>query len=409
MLTVKMWTGKESRALREAMRATVAEFAGRLGVNPKAVEGWERGAGIRPQNQAALDTLLWQAKPVVAELFTRIMTESEDDPNVKYRETVLATANSLYDLARADNENLAPLGPADLHIIGLVRRVLYAAMLMDDAQGAPAALDMVIAADIAARRLETNCPNAFAHELLALRAEIAAFSGCLAWDVGEHELADTLYARGHRMANESGRDDLAAYTLCHQAQLAVWGNFPRIAIEHAVAARAWVESSNDAALRSYVALRAAQAYAADGQEIPARAALQDAQVKGLRETDPEKSLVYYHSDAMYHGIASECLMMLRDWSAAVDASEAALAGIDEKRVRDRALQALDLASALIGLGEPERAARTVADAVKHVTKCPSPRLVAAVREARRALSPWSATTAVRDLDEEIERNAIVKA
>jgi len=59
--TVKRWTGTEVRALREARRMSVIEFAAHLGVSDRMVSKWEAGGpkiSPRPVNQAALDTSL---------------------------------------------------------------------------------------------------------------------------------------------------------------------------------------------------------------------------------------------------------------------------------------------------------------------------------------------------------------
>lgn len=64
MATVRHWTGRESRALRQAMRLTVRAFADKLGVAARTVTSWEQlGAEARPRpdSQAMLDTALQHA------------------------------------------------------------------------------------------------------------------------------------------------------------------------------------------------------------------------------------------------------------------------------------------------------------------------------------------------------------
>jgi DNA-binding transcriptional regulator YiaG len=64
MSTVPQWSGREVRALREARRMSVREFATHLGVSDRMVSKWEAsGEAIRPRpmNQAALDTSLAMA------------------------------------------------------------------------------------------------------------------------------------------------------------------------------------------------------------------------------------------------------------------------------------------------------------------------------------------------------------
>lgn len=58
---VPQWSGREVRALREARRMSVREFAKHLGVSDRMVSKWEASGGLinpRPLNQAALDTSL---------------------------------------------------------------------------------------------------------------------------------------------------------------------------------------------------------------------------------------------------------------------------------------------------------------------------------------------------------------
>ncbi len=62
--SVPLWTGREVRALREARRMSVREFAAHLGVSDRMVSKWEAGGSTirpRPVNQAALDTSLSRA------------------------------------------------------------------------------------------------------------------------------------------------------------------------------------------------------------------------------------------------------------------------------------------------------------------------------------------------------------
>ena len=66
MTTIQKWTGREARALREALRMSIRDFAGRLGVSDRAVSKWEAGGTAmtpRPDSQALLDTTLETASP----------------------------------------------------------------------------------------------------------------------------------------------------------------------------------------------------------------------------------------------------------------------------------------------------------------------------------------------------------
>lgn len=74
MITVDKWTGREVRALREARRMTLVQFAELIGVTERMVCSWEaRGVTINPRaaNQEALDKVLAAAPLDVHERFSR--------------------------------------------------------------------------------------------------------------------------------------------------------------------------------------------------------------------------------------------------------------------------------------------------------------------------------------------------
>ncbi|WP_423463362.1 NB-ARC domain-containing protein [Promicromonospora sp. MS192] len=70
--TIQRWTGRESRALRHALRLSVRTFAQHLGVSDRAVSKWEADDGARapgPESQAILDTAYERADAGVRERF----------------------------------------------------------------------------------------------------------------------------------------------------------------------------------------------------------------------------------------------------------------------------------------------------------------------------------------------------
>lgn len=78
MPTVRIWTGREARALREAMRLSVRAFAEHLGVAVRTVSKWEQlGAATRPHpdTQAILDTALDRAPEPVKVRFQAMLAD----------------------------------------------------------------------------------------------------------------------------------------------------------------------------------------------------------------------------------------------------------------------------------------------------------------------------------------------
>ncbi|MGC5031788.1 DUF5919 domain-containing protein [Micromonospora sp. DT229] len=73
MTTVQRWTGRETRALRQALRMSIKDFSAHLGVAERTVSKWEAGQEAvrpRPEMQAALDTTLSKAGEDVRDRFT---------------------------------------------------------------------------------------------------------------------------------------------------------------------------------------------------------------------------------------------------------------------------------------------------------------------------------------------------
>jgi formylglycine-generating enzyme required for sulfatase activity len=71
-VTVQRWSGREVRALRDAKRMSLREFAAHLGISDRMVSKWEAGGEQirpRPVNQAALDTSLAQSSAEVRKRF----------------------------------------------------------------------------------------------------------------------------------------------------------------------------------------------------------------------------------------------------------------------------------------------------------------------------------------------------
>ncbi|MGY2090475.1 NB-ARC domain-containing protein [Nocardia gipuzkoensis] len=76
--TVPRWTGREARALREAMRMTVREFASRLGIDARTVSKWEAGWERHvpgPDSQAILDTVLRRADAAEIQRFKTLAVD----------------------------------------------------------------------------------------------------------------------------------------------------------------------------------------------------------------------------------------------------------------------------------------------------------------------------------------------
>ncbi|MGW0435020.1 DUF5919 domain-containing protein [Micromonospora sp. NPDC003197] len=80
------WTGRETRALRHALRMSIRDFAERLGVAERTVSKWEAGQTAispRPEIQAALDTTLDQSDNQTHSRFNSMLSRLDliNDPS----------------------------------------------------------------------------------------------------------------------------------------------------------------------------------------------------------------------------------------------------------------------------------------------------------------------------------------
>lgn len=419
MASFTAWTGDSASALRAAYRMSQPQFAAALGIGERTVRRWESGGNIRSDHQAALDTLLHRASGDVRHAFQRLRTDTQEDDvdRRKFLLTAALGAGGLATLGVADNPAraewlLSGAGRPDAWAVSRVRGTLYDAMRIDDALGSPAAQGMVIAQQQLTEALLKSCPEALRSDLVGLHGEWLGFAGCLAWDQGDHSTAARLYNHGRDLAHEAEDSDGAAYMLAHLSQLALWQKRPRIAVDHAVAAQSWVARSADLALRAYISMRAAEAYATSEQEAPAMAALDNAE-RDLEKVpgplSPADSRAYFTDRALMVSFRGGCLSLLGQHAAAVAASREAVEAIDPNRTRDRAMVLLELERALLGVGEVDEAAAVVSDAVQLTDQNRSPRLATAILEGRRALSPWAGSGAVRRLDAELAERDMVLA
>ena len=76
MTTVRLWSGREIRALREARRMSQRDFAAHFGFSERMIAKWEAGGekiNPRPVNQAALDSSLATASPDVHARFEELL------------------------------------------------------------------------------------------------------------------------------------------------------------------------------------------------------------------------------------------------------------------------------------------------------------------------------------------------
>lgn len=130
MTTVQKWTGRESRALRHALRMSIRDFAEHLGVSERTVSKWEAGREAvqpRPELQAALDTALGRADGEVHRRFRSGLGSA--GPAEKRHSAVNAEAARIHNATVAPATGVEPI--ADLTAVYRNRAELTAHLPAD--------------------------------------------------------------------------------------------------------------------------------------------------------------------------------------------------------------------------------------------------------------------------------------
>lgn len=131
-MAVQRWTGRESRALREAKRVSVRQFARELGVSDRAVSKWEAGGQNytqRPDSQAILDTALRKVDDETRERFEMFLNDFQEVPEPSPPQAAQFSGNPIEindDLpANADGLPRSITHPIDGKLMALVDGGLF--------------------------------------------------------------------------------------------------------------------------------------------------------------------------------------------------------------------------------------------------------------------------------------------
>ena len=120
MPLVTRWTGRETKALRQALRMTTAELGHKLGVSDRIVARWESHNGdssIRPVNQAALDTLLAISDRDVHGRFAGLLTEGDAPPAQLVEPSDNPILSGTYKKHPGDGRNMTEV-PEGIYLAG---------------------------------------------------------------------------------------------------------------------------------------------------------------------------------------------------------------------------------------------------------------------------------------------------
>ncbi|WP_433204498.1 helix-turn-helix domain-containing protein [Nocardia sp. CA-107356] len=441
------WTGVESKALREAMNLTIEQFAQKVQVAARTVEGWEiqgAKATLRPSSRRLLDQTLTDAPKCVAARFERALgahPDSPDELDPRPPRTVTLANDTLRQLSPAtlgaDEADhvwvpartaagevvlvslprrtvvtgigvgaLAaavgvkpPQSRVDERLISSIEIVLDSAKRQDDALGAAAVVGTVLAQASLVDSVIGDCPARLRSRLISLYADLCRFAGWLHFDLGDFASASRLYEKARIAAHEAEDLNMGVFVLSHMCHLAVWQGQNRVAVDYAAAAMHWAVQSDDHLLRADTAEMAARAYAGMGAKRACLAALEiNAAMTHVPDHDRTESLAYFYSPTLSAAAHSHCYLQLGDARKAEESAKESMALTDSSFIRDHTFSMLDLGRAQVALGNIDEAVANLGRAAVHASANRSARLAKSLRQVRSSLNNWADAAEVKELD-----------
>lgn len=250
-ITTTVWTGREARLLREALRSSQREFAERLGVSPRTVARWDaEGSGIRLRNylQEALDTVLAQASSDARDRFaltlaapssaiadTATLTAS-DGPSTDLRaqlprprlsaESTADSPLSLLAAAAATSAEFAGMlarnNTDDATLESLTYRLCDVATAYVHTPLTPLLHDIIAVRDDVFGLLGGRQPPRRTTELLVLAACSCLLLAHAAQNLGDHSGAAAHAEASRTLAQQTGDPTLLAWVTGSMALIAEW-------------------------------------------------------------------------------------------------------------------------------------------------------------------------------------------
>jgi tetratricopeptide (TPR) repeat protein len=280
VIAVERWTGRETRALRRALRMTVIGFAEHLGVAVRTVSNWEaRGTDIEPlpEMQAALDTALSRASNESVHRFQAFLAEgepSEFDP---------------LPVPEGRRSAVRPSLQVSAQVIDELTR-LRASLVRSDSLLGPGRLIATVAEQVAnVQDMLDSARGELRHRVFDLAALYAEFQGWLFEDAGQSVRSVGWTGRSVEWAQASDNADLAAYTLMRRAQQAAALQESALAVGLAQAAGRLDGVS--ARIQSASAQQHAAGLALEGDELAALRVMDEAE--SLIDQDEEPAVDPY--------------------------------------------------------------------------------------------------------------------
>ena len=239
-------------------------------------------------------------------------------------------------------------------------------------------------------------------QLAAACGELSQLAGWVAYDSGEHGIAQRYLTQGLAYARHADDHALGAEILAAQAHQALYLSRPGEAIDLARAAQAAALRHGSATLLTECLITEAHGHAALGDVCACGMAIAAAERTFDRATDDNPVWLGYFDEAYLAARMAQCFRDLGEASHAARYARRSL-DMDSRYIRGRAFNLALLASAHAGQGEPEQACVVGRQALDLTVRLTSARSVGYVRDLVRRLRLRVDVPAVRDFTAEVAK------
>lgn len=248
--------------------------------------------------------------------------------------------------------------------------------------------------------VETPHADRVHQQLLTIAGETAGLAGWLSFDLRDAERAEAYYKVALAATKDLDDPWVHAHVLGRMSFLAMYQGRHSEQLGLLEAASEHAARGSSSTVRAWLAAVSAEASACVGDERECRAALERAGKHFDHVTDRDPAADIFDRGRL-GGYAGVCDVRLGEPLAAISTLETALSSLDLTLNRSRANVLVDLATAHVRGGAPERGCEVAAEAVVLADRTRAAVGLQRLRQLRAELEPWRDSTAVRELDARI--------
>jgi hypothetical protein len=393
--TVDRWTGRETRALREAARLGIRGFAEHLGVSTRSVSNWEAAGEhlrLRPDSQAILDTALTQFDEGVCARFLSALARIEPAARLgpPLSPTEIPSMTSTSGVIGGDFSAMKAFRCADRRVGG---SFLYSAVVS------------YLQSEVAPRLFNGDDTMS---QFFTGAAALTEMAGWTAHDAGYQNDSRKYFLRALDLARLSDDGQLEAHVMASMSHLASHFREPREAISIAQRGRDVLQGvPENREVEARLLAMQARGSATLGESAECVRLLTEAEAAlNIDQEGNHSPWVSRFDEASLAIEAARCLHEIGDHTGAQRQAERVISLRQGDRGRSRAFGQLSLSRTLIALGKVDEACDVAGQAMEDTRTLGSFLVHQQLTDFGRLLRDHRAERVVREFLEQLKGAAV---